>query len=199
MISANERFIEVSENIKGLIFDCDGTLVDSMPLHMQAWKYAVTKAGGVWNYEFFFSKKGMKEEDIAELYIKQSQTPLNCAEIVETKHNYVKSHRSEFKPIKPVVDVVLRYKDVLPMAVASGGISEIVNLELEAVGIREYFKIVLTADNDIKPKPHPDIFLEAAARLGVVPQMCLVFEDGDMGLEAAKAAGMHATDVRAFI
>jgi len=196
---ANERFIEVPENIKGLIFDCDGTLVDSMPLHMQAWKYAITEGGGVWNHEFFFSKKGMKEEDIVELYNRQSQAPLNSAVIVEAKHNYFKNHRSDFKPLKPVINVVLRYKDVLPMAVASGGIREIINLELEALGIRGYFKIILTADDDIKPKPHPDIFLEAAARLGVLPQMCQVFEDGDLGLEAARAAGMLATDVRSFL
>jgi beta-phosphoglucomutase-like phosphatase (HAD superfamily) len=170
-----------------------------MPLHMQAWEYAVTKGGGVWNYKFFFSKKGMKEKDIVELYNRQSQTPLDCAAMVEAKHNYFKNHRSEFKPIKPVVDIVLRYKDILPMAVASGGIGEIIHLELEALGIREYFKIILTADDDIKPKPHPDIFLEAATRLGVMPNLCQVFEDGDLGLEAAKKAGMLATDVRSFL
>jgi beta-phosphoglucomutase-like phosphatase (HAD superfamily) len=193
------RIIEVPEYIKGLIFDCDGTLVDSMPLHMEAWKYAVTEGGGVWNYEFFFSKKGMKEEDIVEAYNRQSRTPLNCIITVNAKHNYVKNHRSAFKPIKPVVDIVLRYKDVLPMAVASGGIREIINLELDALGIREYFKAILTADDDINPKPRPDIFLEAAARIGVLSQFCQVFEDGDIGLEAAKSAGMLATDIRSFL
>jgi beta-phosphoglucomutase-like phosphatase (HAD superfamily) len=196
---ARKRIIEVSENTKGLIFDCDGTLVDSMPLHMRAWEYAVTTEGGVWNYEFFFSKKGMKEEDIVGLYNRQSRIPLNCAVTVEAKHHFFKNHRSEFKPIEPVVNIVLRYKDILPMAVASGGISEIINLELDALGIRKYFKVVLTADNDIKPKPHPDIFLEAAAHLGVKPEFCQVFEDGDLGLEAAKKAGMVATDVRPFL
>jgi len=196
---ANKRFIEVPDHIKGLIFDCDGTLVDSMPLHMKAWEYAVTKDGAVWNYEFFFSKKGMQEEDIVELYNKQSLTLLNCIATVEAKHNYFRNHRGEFKPIKPVVDIVLRYKGILPMAVASGGIRENVHLQLEALGIREYFKIILTANDDIKPKPHPDVFLEAAARLGVLPNLCQVFEDGDLGLEAAKRAGMVATDVRPFL
>jgi beta-phosphoglucomutase-like phosphatase (HAD superfamily) len=192
------RSIEVPSYIKGLIFDCDGTLVDSMPLHMKAWEYAVTNGGAVWNYEFFFSKKGMQEEDIVELYNKQSLTPLNCIATVEAKHNYFRNHRSEFKPIRPVVDVVLRYNGILPMAVASGGISENVLLQIEALGIREYFNIILTANDNIKPKPHPDIFLEAAAHLGVLPNLCQVFEDGDLGLEAAKKAGMVATDVRPF-
>jgi beta-phosphoglucomutase-like phosphatase (HAD superfamily) len=191
--------IEVPSYIRGLIFDCDGTLVDSMPLHMKAWEYAVKKEGAVWNYEFFFSKKGMQEEDIVELYNKQSLTPLNCVATVEAKHNYFRNNRGEFKPIKPVVDIVLRYKDILPMAVASGGISENVILQIEALGIRECFNIILTANDDIKPKPHPDIFLEAAIRLGVLPNLCQVFEDGDLGLEAAKKAGMMTTDVRLFL
>ena len=70
MTLANKRIIEVPENIKGLIFDCDGTLVDSIPLHMKAWEYTVTKEGAVWNYELFFSQKEMQEEDIVELYNK---------------------------------------------------------------------------------------------------------------------------------
>jgi len=191
--------IEIPGHIKGLVFDCDGTLVDSMPLHMQAWEYAVTREGGIWNYEFFFSKKGMKEEDIVELYNRQSPSPISCAKTIEAKHNYFKNHRSEFKPIEPVVDIVLSYKNVLPMAVASGGIGEIIYLELEALGIREYFNVILTADDDIRPKPHPDIFLEAASRLEVMPNLCQVFEDGDLGLEAAKKAGMSAIDIRLFI
>jgi beta-phosphoglucomutase-like phosphatase (HAD superfamily) len=193
------KFIEVPSYIKGLIFDCDGTLVDSMPLHMKAWEYAVTKEGAVWDDEFFFSQKGMQEEDIVELYNKQSLTPLNCVATVEAKHNYFRNHRGEFKPIKPVVDIVLCYKDILPMAVASGGISENVLLQIEALGIREYFNIILIANDDIKPKPHLDIFLEASARLGVLPNLCQVFEDGDLGLEAAKKAGIVATDVRLLL
>lgn len=196
---ANKRIIEVPEYIKGLIFDCDGTLVDSMPMHMKAWEYAITQGGGVWDYDFFFSKKGMQGKDIVELYNQQNLTPLNSIAIVKTKNTYFRNHRDEFKPIKPVVDIVLRYKSVLPMAVASGGSRENVHLELEALGIKEYFNIILTADDDIEPKPSPGIFLEAAARLGVSPNLCQVFEDGDLGLEAAKKAGMIVTDIRPFL
>lgn len=199
MILSNKRIIEVPENIKGLIFDCDGTLVDSMPLHMKAWEYAVTKGGAVWDSEFFFSKKGMQEEDIVALYNLRGLTLLNINAAVDAKHAYFRNHRGAFKPIKPVVDIVLRYKDILPMAVASGGISENVHFELDAIGIKEYFKTILTAYDDIKPKPSPDIFLEASARLGVAPTFCQVFEDGDLGLEAAREAGMVATDVRLFL
>jgi HAD superfamily hydrolase (TIGR01509 family) len=82
------------------------------------------------------------------------------------------------------------------MAVASGGTRKNVTLELEAIQLKDFFEVILSADDDIRPKPAPDIFLEAARRLGVEPRYCQVFEDGDLGLEAAKAADMLPTDVR---
>jgi HAD superfamily hydrolase (TIGR01509 family) len=190
------RKIEVPDYIKGLIFDCDGTLVDSMPLHMKAWEWVITSRGGPWDLDFFSSKKGMPEAKIVALYNTEFARSHNPEDIVRTKHEYFRAHASEFKPIVHVVDVVTRYKNFLPMAVVSGGVREIVNLELEALRIKEFFKTILTADDAIKPKPAPDLFLEAARRIGVAPELCQVFEDGDLGLDAARAAGMLATDIR---
>jgi beta-phosphoglucomutase-like phosphatase (HAD superfamily) len=190
------RRIEVPDHIKGLIFDCDGTLVDSMPLHMKAWEWVITSRGGPWDLDFFSSKKGMPEAKIVALYNAEFSRSHNPDEIVRTKHEFFRAHASEFHPIIHVVDVVMRYRDLLPMAVVSGGVREIVDLELEALNIRGFFKTVLTADDDIKPKPAPDLFLEAAHRIGVAPEYCQVFEDGDLGLDAARAAGMLATDIR---
>jgi beta-phosphoglucomutase-like phosphatase (HAD superfamily) len=193
------RKIEIPGYIKGLIFDCDGTLVDSMPLHMKAWEYAINNAGAVWDYDFFFSKKGMPGKDIIELYNQHFAKNIFFVETMQVKQEYFHRHRKDFQPIQPIVNIVLRYKDILPMAVASGGIQENVCLQLEALGIKEYFKAIITADDDIKPKPSPDIFLEAAVRLGVSPNLCQVFEDGDLGLQAAHEASMIATDVRPFL
>jgi beta-phosphoglucomutase-like phosphatase (HAD superfamily) len=190
------RRIEVPDYIQGLIFDCDGTLVDSMPLHMKAWEYVITLSGGPWDYEFFNSKKGMPETKIVALYNAEFNRAHVPDEIVRTKHEYFRAHASEFKPIVHVVDVVMRYRDILPMAVVSGGIREIVELELKAIHIRDCFKVVLTADDAITPKPAPDLFLEAARRIAVAPENCQAFEDGDMGLEAARLAGMLVTDIR---
>jgi HAD superfamily hydrolase (TIGR01509 family) len=97
------------------------------------------------------------------------------------------------------VDIVLYYKEKLPMAVASGSSRENVDSQLESLGIRTLFKVIFTADDDVKPKPAPDIFLEASKQIGIPPAYCQVFEDGDLGLEAAKKAGMIATDVRPFL
>ena len=190
------RRIEVPDYIKGLIFDCDGTLVDSMPLHMKAWEYVITSRGGPWDLDFFNSKKGMPEAKIVALYNAEFAHTHNPDEIVHTKHEYFRAHASEFKPIAHVVDVVLRYRDILPMAVVSGGVREIVELELDALHIKHFFKVILTADDDIRPKPAPDLFLEAARGIGVAPDLCQAFEDGDLGLEAARLAGMLATDIR---
>jgi HAD superfamily hydrolase (TIGR01509 family) len=188
--------IHVPDYIKGLLFDCDGTLVDSMPLHMRAWEHVITGAGAAWDYGFFFSKKGMQEKDIVDLYNQQFGTALDSVKISQTKHDFLMSHSKEFMPVPHVLDVVMRYKDILPMAVVSGSPREIVHFELKAIGIFELFHIILTADDDIKPKPAPDIFLEATRRINVPRHMCQVFEDGDLGLEAARMAGMLATDIR---
>ena len=85
------------------------------------------------------------------------------------------------------------------MAVASGSSMENVDIQLEALGLRSYFQAIVTADDNVRPKPAPDIFLEAAKRINIAPKYCQVFEDGDLGLEAAKKAGMLATDVRPFL
>jgi beta-phosphoglucomutase-like phosphatase (HAD superfamily) len=188
--------LEVPPHIKGLVFDCDGTLVDSMPLHMRAWEHVIKSSGEIWDHEFFVSRKGMPEEDIVCLYNAHFDASLDPVATVKAKHRFFRTQASGFKPIPHVLDIVRKYHGVLPMAVASGGVRENVNLELEALHIKDFFKAILTADDGIAPKPAPDLFLEAARRLGVSPQYCQVFEDGDLGLEAARLAGMLPTDVR---
>jgi beta-phosphoglucomutase-like phosphatase (HAD superfamily) len=190
-----ERII-VPGNIKGLIFDCDGTLVDSMPLHMRAWEFVVTSQGGKWDYDFFFSRKGMPEEHIVLEYNGQFECAFDAAETVRIKHEFFWSRLDELKPVADVVEIARRYYGVLPMAVASGGTRKTVDLELRALGLNRYFPVIITADDAVRPKPAPDIFLEAARRMQVEPEYCQVFEDGDLGLEAALAAGMLATDIR---
>lgn len=191
--------IPVPDDIKGLIFDCDGTLVDSMPLHMKAWEEAVHLFGANFDPEFFFSKKGMRSKDIVAQFSLQSGKPLNGADVVRLKDNFFLQHIADVMPLPIVVDVVRRYHKILPMAVASGGGREIVERELQVTGIVNFFDVILTADDPFKPKPFPDLFLEAARRIGVQPSLCQVFEDGDLGLQAAENAGMLATDIRPFM
>jgi beta-phosphoglucomutase-like phosphatase (HAD superfamily) len=188
--------LDVPSFIRGLIFDCDGTLVDSMPLHMEAWKHVLGIIGAVWDYDFFFSKKGMEETNIVRLYNSHAGTSLDPYQTVHAKHEYFRNHIAASRPIEHVVDVAKKYYGVLPMAVASGGTGENVIGQLDAIGIRHLFSVIVTADDAVRPKPDPEIFLVTAERIGVSPEACQVFEDGDIGLEAARKAGMLATDIR---
>lgn len=191
--------IAVGADVQGLLFDCDGSLVDSMPLHMQAWKEAVEAAGAVFDYGFFFSRRGMAEEMIVEQFQPLQNFPLDAAAIVTAKHSHFRTHIQGVKPIDCVVEVARRFSGKLPMGVVSGGVRAIILMELEVVGIRDLFDVVITADDGLPGKPAPDMFLEGARRLGVPPGSCQVFEDGDLGLEAARAARMIATDIRPFL
>ena len=191
--------ININDNIKSLIFDCDGTLVDSMPLHMNAWEEAFKFFSSKYDYEFFFSLNGMKEIEIVKLYNEKFGTNLDPEKVVSEKHNYYLNNIDTVKPIEPIVNIAKKYSTKLPLAVVSGSVRNIVHTELELVGIFNLFKLILTASDSYKPKPAPDIFIAASEKLKVAPEQCLVFEDGDLGLNAAKNAGMQTVDVKKFL
>lgn len=190
--------INIDDKAKALIFDCDGTLVDSMPLHMKAWKEAFKQFDEKYNEEFLFSLKGMKETEIIDLYNQSFGTSIDREKIVTAKHNYFINHLNEVKPIRIVVDVAKSFYGKVPLAVVSGSVSKIVYAELKAAEIFELFQFILTANDPYKPKPDPEIFFAAASKINVNPEFCLVFEDGDAGLEAALKAGMKTIDVRNY-
>lgn len=186
----------LDDHIGGLIFDCDGTLVDSMPLHMEAWRNAFKKMNLYYDEEYLFSLKGMKEVEIIGLYNEKFDLNINPGKIVATKHEYFHSHVNEVKPVDPVIDIARKYRGIKPLSVVSGSVQEIVHSELKVLGIFDWFDYIFTADDPFKPKPAPDLFLAAASKMNVNPGHCVVFEDGDAGLEAAARAGMKSIDVR---
>ncbi len=189
----------IGPETRALIFDCDGTLVDSMPLHMKAWEASLKHFKTPFDEEYLFSLKGMKETDIVELYNKRSGTSLDPVKVVAFKQKYIYNHIRTVGPVIPVTEVAQKYSGILPMAVASGSARKIVTAELKVIGILKLFDIILTADDPFNPKPSPDIFYAAASELHVDPQYCLVFEDGDAGLTAASNAGMKTVDVREYL
>ena len=170
-----------------------------MPLHLEAWKEAIESFGRVYDAEFFFSKKGMRDTDIVEQFNRRCGMELHSASVVGAKDQLFEQHVDSVKFARPVVDVVQRHRSVLPMAVVPGGAREIVERELEVIGIAALFDVILTADDPFKPKPSPDLSVEAARKIGVLASLCQVFEDGDIGLQAARSAGMLATDIRLFL
>ena len=191
--------IKIPQNIKALIFDCDGTLVDTMPLHMDAWQKAFEMNGREFPYDYIDSLKGTPLPEIIQMYNKKFKDNLDFAIIAKEKSALTHESIKNAKPIQPVVDVALKYKNVMPMSVASGGSVYNVHTSLNAVGILDLFSPILTSKNKIPGKPNPDIFLECAKQMNVAPEDCLVFEDGDFGLEAAERAGMQSVDIRKYL
>jgi HAD superfamily hydrolase (TIGR01509 family) len=190
-----EHFI-IPDVIKGLIFDCDGTLVDSMPQHMKSWELAFRSFREPYREEFLLSVKGMEEREIVDVYNRTFSTSLDGPEVVRKKHEYFGKMIKNITPIQAVVDVVLNFRGKKPMAVVSGGTRKNVLAELKTVNILDCFDIVLTADDPIPPKPAPDILLTAAEKIKTHPSQCLVFEDADLGIKAARKAGMKVVDIR---
>ena len=180
----------------GYIFDCDGTLADTMPLHYRAWKRLVKEHGGEFSQELFYSLGGKPTEAIIELL--RDGHGLRVADIPAAAHRkeeYFLELISEVQPIEPVLKVARRLHTTAPLAVASGGYRKYVELTLEAIGQRHLFDAVVCAEDYALGKPHPDPFLEAARRLGVPSADCLVFEDSPAGVQAAEAAGMQCVFV----
>ncbi|MGB5423759.1 MAG: HAD family phosphatase [Desulfobacterales bacterium] len=191
--------IPVVPGIKGLIFDCDGTLADTMPIHITAWCDSFAAHGVTCPEDFIQSVTGMPAEKIVAVFNQRYHHHIDALAFAAEKNRRARERLSEALPIDPVVDIVRRYRGILPMAVASGGTRDNVHLTLDVLGLADCFETIITADDPARPKPDPDIFLEAARRMRVEPSHCQVFEDGDAGLEAARTAGMVATDIRPFV
>lgn len=175
---------------KAYIFDCDGTIADTMPLHFRAWTRAMEENGGQFPEDLFYSWGGTPTTVIVEQLNEKFGTRMDPEEVCRVKEIYFTDLIPEVLPVEPVVALVRQFHGTAPMAVASGGHREIVVKTLEALGLLALFETVVAMEDVERGKPAPDPFLEAARRLGVEPESCLVFEDSPIGIEAAKAAGM---------
>ena len=191
--------LKVNNKAKGLIFDCDGTLADTMPIHWQAWREAFMTFGADCPLEFLKELRGIPSERIVKHFNERFEKDFDVKSVARYKNELIREKLLFANPIVPVVEIVKTYKGKLPMGVASGGTKFNVQNIIKAIGLEGYFKAIITADNKVKPKPAPDIYLEAAKRINVTPKFCQVFEDGNAGVESAKKAGMIVTDIRPFI
>lgn len=190
----------IKQGIKGLIFDLDGTLVDSMPYHYACWEKACRKFGAHIEKEFLRLHTGSPGWIIAREIIKTCNLngSVSPEEIMNYKMEEFYRVQHNIKIIRPVAEIAERYHGILPMAVGTGGHREAVDRTLEMTGLDRYFKIVVTANDVENYKPHPETFLKCAEMMNVEPRYIEVFEDGELGIEAAREAGMHVTDVRSW-
>jgi beta-phosphoglucomutase family hydrolase len=185
--------------IKGIIFDCDGTLADTMPIHWKAWNSVTTRHGLHFPEDRFYALGGVPTRDILKMLCEEQGKPLDYMALALEKENAYLPNLPEVKPIEIVVKVAEENHGRLPMAVASGGQKHIIEQVLQHLKIRQYFDAVVTSEDVQRQKPAPDIFLEAARRIGVPPQFCRGYEDTDLGMEAIRSAGMEAIDVRQLL
>ncbi|MES2569078.1 MAG: HAD family phosphatase [Verrucomicrobiota bacterium] len=173
------------------IFDCDGTLADTMPTHYKAWQTALGSHAEYFPEALFYELGGVPTARIVEILNERHGFTLPVEETVNRKETLFLELSPEVAAIEPVVSIAKSLFGKKPMAVASGGHRRIVLNTLRALGIVDLFDAIVTAEDYHRGKPAPDPFLEAALRLGVSPQQCLVFEDTSTGISAAKAAGMQ--------
>jgi beta-phosphoglucomutase family hydrolase len=185
--------------IKGIVFDCDGTLADTMPLHWKAWSSITARHGLHFPEERFYALGGVPSRDILKMLCLEQGRELDCLAVAREKEEAYLPFLPEVRPIEVVVAVAQANHGKLPMAVASGGMKHIIEQVLEHLRIRHYFDAVVTSEDVQHQKPAPDIFLEAARRIGVPPQHCRAYEDTDLGLQAIRAAGMEWVDVRQLL
>jgi HAD superfamily hydrolase (TIGR01509 family) len=174
------------------IFDCDGTLVDSMPLHHRAWQAALEECGALFEFTWpvFVSRAGMGlPQTVSELNT-QFGSLLEPRDVVEAQRRHFERLMPELQVIHEVAEIARNHFGKKPMAVASGGERSIVLRSLELVELRSYFDHVVCHEDVTRGKPDPEMFLVCAQRMNAVPSRCLVFEDGEMGIAAAAAAGM---------
>ncbi|MEI8234628.1 MAG: HAD family phosphatase [Verrucomicrobiota bacterium] len=181
----------------GYVFDCDGTLADTMPLHYEAWCEALKPHGCDFPEAFFYELGGVPTERIVEILNERHGRQMPVVATAKTKEDLYIQLIPKILPIQPVVDFVHQFHGKKPLAVASGGHRAIVRKTLTALGIVDRFDAIVGAEDYLHGKPAPDPFLEAARQIGVAPARCLAFEDTALGIQSATAAGMKTVRVPA--
>jgi beta-phosphoglucomutase-like phosphatase (HAD superfamily) len=186
-------------SVHGLVFDCDGTLADSMPLHWKAWQHVLQRHRLHLPEARFYALGGVPSREILLMLKTEQGIELDHHAVAREKEAAYLPLISGVQQIGRVVRIARESFGKVPMAVASGGSRTIIEQVLQHLQIRHLFNAVVTNEDVVRQKPAPDIFLEAARRLGVLPERCRAYEDTDLGLQAIRAAGMEAIDVRELL
>ena len=186
------------QDYTAILFDCDGTLADTMPAHYRAWLHVTKHHGILFDEDRFYALGGRPTRDILATLANEASIEIDLDHASEMKETAFLEQVKHVKAIDPVIAALRRAHGHLPVAVVTGGYRDVCEKILLQIGIREFFDCIVASEDTNRHKPHPDPFLEAARRLGVAPEGCLVWEDSDLGIKAARQAGMSWIDVRSF-
>ena len=175
---------------KGLIFDMDGTLVDTMPKHLSAWQKCSLEFNFSFDYSWFYNLGGMPSKKIVLKINEEQNTKLSPDEVVAFKMQEYAKIKEEITTIDATINLVKEFYQKKPLAIGTGAPRYLANEILKNTNLKHYFNAVITADDVKNHKPNPDTFLLAAKKINIDPIDCLVFEDTYSGLTAAKSAKM---------
>lgn len=191
--------LKVHPDAKALIFDLDGTLSDSLPIHVETWNRIGEKFGFKFDPVIVYEMTGRPTIEFAQRVVKQYKLDVSPEEIVKMKQQSFWGLANLLEPVPEVVKIVKSSYGKIPMAVGTGASRKSAEVQLKTLQLTEYFDAIVSADDVTVHKPNPHTFLECARLLNVEPRFCQVFEDGDLGIQAGEKAGMIVTDVRPYI
>jgi len=190
--------IEIPKQAKALIFDLDGTVANTMKNHLKSWQEAVSPYGIDFNADLFLSLTGKPRTATILKLNEQFGTNMDPIVVGKVKGSSFNTLVDLTKEISVVADVVRKYHTILPMSIGTGSTKNGAKKTLEVIEMSHYFDFVITSNDITNPKPHPETFLKCAELMKVQPKDCIVFEDGILGIEAAKEAGMMVVDVNDY-
>lgn len=179
-------------DFRAYLFDCDGTIADSMPLHYKAWKKALAEYGCNYDEDLFYAWGGKPVRKIIADLNEMQGLNMPVDTLAALKESYYHAQLPELKAIPEVLEHIEAMHGRIPFAVVSGSRRASVVGSLTALGLLDKFDVLVCAEDYKHGKPAPDCFLMAAEKLGIKPAHCLVFEDTELGIQAATAAGMKS-------
>lgn len=190
--------IIIPEYIEALIFDLDGTLADTMPIHLESW----VNVGKAFNVditkELIIEHSGTPTIQLVEMFNKEFSWNLDPVEVRKSKQGFydsIKKAQGKIKPILPIYEIAKSMRSKMPMSVGTGSSRNNAMKSLSDMGMTDWWVTIITGSDDVKGKPAPDIFIECAKAMDIAPEKCLVFEDGAAGIKSAIAANMEYIDV----